>query len=192
VASVILQFLALIVAVLAAYGVGWFARGRKLPAAHVDPVLAEAEAEVEALLSGLPPEERQKKRLALEAPKRRMRKHPTLSQTQVKAIVGLLADGFSTKEIEWMLVDGVDPPTGGVPANASHWSGGAYSDGSRTGCKGKWGPAKIISPLTWAYLVRVIEKRPRPKFGWVFQGPNGYSLDRGDILVCSPVDDVND
>jgi len=192
VASVILQFLALIVAVLAAYGVGWFARGRKLQAAQSDPVLAEAEAEVEALLSGLPPEERQKKRLALEAPKRRVRKHPTLSQAQAKAIVGLLADGFSVREIEWMLVDGLEPPTGGLPAKSCHWNGSAYGDGSREGCKGKWEPAKNISPLTWAYLVRAMEKRQRPKNGWVFQGPSGSKLDRGDILVCSPADDVKD
>ena len=157
-----------------------------------DPLLREAEAEVEALLAGLPPGEREQKRLALEAPKRRIRKHPCLSPMQVRAIMGLLADGFGTKEIEWMLVDGVEPPTGMTPANASHWNGSAFTDGSRVGCKGKWEPAKIISPLTWAYLVRVIEKRPRPKFGWVFQNPNGYSLERGDILVCSPVDDVKE
>ena len=191
-ASTILQLFCLIVAVLSAYAMGWFARGRKLHAAQSDPVLAEAEAEVEALLAGLPPEEREKKRLALEAPKRRVRKHPTLTPTQVKAIVGLLADGFTVQEIEWMLVDGVEPPTGGQPANSSHWTGGAYTDGDRAGYKGKWETAKVISPLTWAYLVRVIEKRPRQKYRWVFQGPNGYSLERGDILMCSPVDDVKD
>lgn len=187
---VLFGFLAL--AMVGAYFIGWFARGRRLQAAQSDPVLAEAEAEVEALLSGLPPEEREKKRLALEAPKRRVRKHPTLSQAQVKAIVGLLADGFTALEIEWMLIDGVEPPTGGQPANSSHWTGGAYTDGDREGYKGKWAPAKIISPLTWAYLVRVIERRPRPKHKWVFQGPYGYSMERSDILMCSPVDDVKD
>jgi hypothetical protein len=157
-----------------------------------DPLLREAEAEVEALLAGLPPGEREQKRLALEAPKRRIRKHPCLSPVQVRAIMGLLADEFTVLEIEWMLVDGIEPPTGGRPAQSSHWTGSANMIGTITGYKGRWNPPKNISPLTWAYLVRVIEKRPHPADGWVFQKSNGYSLERGDVLVCAPADDVKE
>ena len=177
----------LVITLFIGYGWGWFMCKRKLGlqplvgGAKDDPLLREAESEVEALLAGTPPEEQKKKRLALLPPADRPR-HPRLTEIQRRAIAGLLSDGIDANIIDTMTVNGVVPPTGKKDACVWKWSGGMFDDGENYA--GEWGAHERISRGTWAYVRRVIEQRPVQKRLWVFQYKDGARVNRADILTC--------
>jgi hypothetical protein len=151
-----------------------------------DPLLREAEAEVEALLGALPPDEQAKKRPLL-LPSRQHR-HPRLPEMTVRAIAGLMRDGYTEDDIRSALIRGVRVPCGSEHPRLFFWSGDVLSDGAIWG-DGKWQRGATISPCTWAYLRRSIEQRPDRNTYWLFQDPRGYQLPCDDILLCADADE---
>ena len=180
--------LLIVMALALGFGMGWLRRDyvfrQALPGGGTnDPLLREAEAEVEALLSALPLDEQPKKRLALLPPATRP-KHPRLTEMQRRAIAGLLHEGAAVEEIQELHVDALLPPSATKPAYWFWWAGSVFVyNGKRAG--GKWGKAHAISSETWAYVRRVITKLPNHNHNWVFQYRDGKQVSYADVLTCA-------
>lgn len=180
--------LLIVMALALGFGMGWLRRNyvfrQSLPGGVTkDPLLREAEAEVEALLSALPPDEQPKKRLALLPPATRQ-KHPRLTEMQRRAIAGLLREGTSVGYVCELHVDAVNPPSAKHAASWFEWEGMVYLFTGQL-AEGKWGKGHNIGPETWAYLRRVIENLPDQSHNWVFQYQNGKQVSYADVLACA-------
>lgn len=182
----LLSLIVPVICLLSAFYFGRFVERRSARKAGVrDPLLCEAEAEVEALLSALPADEQPKKRLALLPPTTRP-KHPRLTEMQRRAIAGLLAEGHGANDLHKMIVTGIAPPAGERKAFAFRWTGALSNDGvNLDGANAKWQNEHPISRATWTYLRCVIEQRPNLKEGWVFQYKDGTRVTYADILTCT-------